>query len=159
MPSKDFETRCLARGADDVWTAAARRRCERGRLGGLAAPGIAGGVKPPPLTARSSPRTPHAHSSPLANAALIGYVQRFAFLGEVPEWSIGHAWKACVLAREPRVRIPPSPPAFATSASEERRLSRRSPRSGAKADLHPARRLRLGMPAPIQRRGAKAVTP
>src|SRR5687768_15571507 len=32
--------------------------------------------------------------------------------GEVPERPNGHAWKACVLARVPRVRIPPSPPPF-----------------------------------------------
>ena len=30
--------------------------------------------------------------------------------GQVPEWSIGHAWKACVAATSPRVRIPPCPP-------------------------------------------------
>ena len=29
--------------------------------------------------------------------------------GEVPEWPKGHAWKACVRATVPRVRIPPSP--------------------------------------------------
>jgi hypothetical protein len=29
--------------------------------------------------------------------------------GEVPEWPIGHAWKACVRVTVPRVRIPPSP--------------------------------------------------
>ena len=30
--------------------------------------------------------------------------------GEVLEWFNRHAWKACVAARLPRVRIPPSPP-------------------------------------------------
>lgn len=30
--------------------------------------------------------------------------------GEVPEWLNGHAWKACVSLRVPRVRIPLSPP-------------------------------------------------
>ena len=29
--------------------------------------------------------------------------------GQVPEWSIGHAWRACVLVTVPRVRIPPCP--------------------------------------------------
>src|SRR2546423_291884 len=33
--------------------------------------------------------------------------------GEVAEWSNARAWKARVSAREPRVRIPPSPPASA----------------------------------------------
>ena len=28
----------------------------------------------------------------------------------MPEWSNGHAWRACVAARLPWVRIPPSPP-------------------------------------------------
>lgn len=32
-----------------------------------------------------------------------------SFFGELPERSIGHAWKACVLLRVPRVRIPHSP--------------------------------------------------
>ncbi len=31
----------------------------------------------------------------------------------MPEWSIGHAWKACVLSKAPRVRIPLCPPARA----------------------------------------------
>src|SRR5262245_61223558 len=30
-------------------------------------------------------------------------------LGEVPEWTKGHAWRACVPLPVPRVRIPPSP--------------------------------------------------
>ena len=30
----------------------------------------------------------------------------------MPEWSNGHAWRACVLEREPWVRIPLSPPKF-----------------------------------------------
>ena len=30
--------------------------------------------------------------------------------GEVREWSNRHAWKACVPAMGPWVRIPPSPP-------------------------------------------------
>ena len=30
--------------------------------------------------------------------------------GEVAEWLKAHAWKACVLATVPRVRIPLSPP-------------------------------------------------
>ena len=38
--------------------------------------------------------------------------------GEVAEWSNARAWKARVLAREPGVRIPPSPPIF----SSERRI-------------------------------------
>ena len=32
------------------------------------------------------------------------------FCGEVREWLNRHAWKACVPATVPRVRIPPSPP-------------------------------------------------
>jgi hypothetical protein len=32
------------------------------------------------------------------------------FPGEVLEWSNRHAWRACVAARLPWVRIPPSPP-------------------------------------------------
>ena len=32
--------------------------------------------------------------------------------GEVAEWSNARAWKARVSAREPGVRIPPSPPVF-----------------------------------------------
>ena len=32
--------------------------------------------------------------------------------GEVAEWSNAHDWKSCVVARQPRVRIPPSPPVF-----------------------------------------------
>ena len=30
--------------------------------------------------------------------------------GQVSEWSNEHAWKACVAATSPRVRIPPCPP-------------------------------------------------
>lgn len=30
--------------------------------------------------------------------------------GQVSEWSNEHAWKVCVLATVPRVRIPPCPP-------------------------------------------------
>ena len=33
-------------------------------------------------------------------------------LGEVAEWLKAHAWKACVLLKVPRVRIPLSPPNF-----------------------------------------------
>lgn len=32
--------------------------------------------------------------------------------GQVSEWSNEHAWKVCVLATVPRVRIPPCPPAI-----------------------------------------------
>ena len=32
--------------------------------------------------------------------------------GEMAEWLKAHAWKACVLERVPRVRIPVSPPYF-----------------------------------------------
>jgi hypothetical protein len=32
--------------------------------------------------------------------------------GEMAEWLKAHAWKACVLERVPRVRIPVSPPVF-----------------------------------------------
>jgi hypothetical protein len=32
--------------------------------------------------------------------------------GEMSEWFKEHAWKACVLERVPRVRIPLSPPYF-----------------------------------------------
>ena len=33
-----------------------------------------------------------------------------ALQGQVSEWSNEHAWKACVAAMLPRVRIPPCPP-------------------------------------------------
>lgn len=32
--------------------------------------------------------------------------------GQVSEWSNEHAWKVCVLATVPRVRIPPCPPSI-----------------------------------------------
>ena len=32
--------------------------------------------------------------------------------GQVSEWSNEHAWKVCVLATGPRVRIPPCPPSI-----------------------------------------------
>lgn len=32
--------------------------------------------------------------------------------GQVSEWSNEHAWKVCVLATVPRVRIPPCPPFY-----------------------------------------------
>src|SRR6478736_2663928 len=35
--------------------------------------------------------------------------------GEVREWSNRHAWKACVPAMGPWVRIPPSPPSEASA--------------------------------------------
>jgi hypothetical protein len=35
------------------------------------------------------------------------------YRGEVPEWFKGHAWKACVGANSPQVRILSSPPYFA----------------------------------------------
>ena len=42
---------------------------------------------------------------------------------EVPEWLKGHAWKACVRATVPRVRISPVPPAFAPAPSPVRGFS------------------------------------
>src|SRR5688572_16089190 len=51
--------------------------------------------------------------------------------GEVPERPNGHAWKACVLERAPRVRIPRSPPfapfLFLVFLSGLRAASRSSP--------------------------------
>jgi hypothetical protein len=41
--------------------------------------------------------------------AMVG-ILRYAQDGEMPEWSIGLAWKASELARVPGVRIPLSPP-------------------------------------------------
>jgi hypothetical protein len=35
--------------------------------------------------------------------------------GEVSEWLKEHAWKVCIPERVSRVRIPPSPPEFATN--------------------------------------------
>jgi putative endonuclease len=35
----------------------------------------------------------------------------------VLEWPIRHAWRACVAARLPWVRIPPSPPAYAKASA------------------------------------------
>ena len=35
------------------------------------------------------------------------------------EWSIRHAWRACVAARLPWVRLPPSPPAYAEASAGE----------------------------------------
>jgi hypothetical protein len=45
---------------------------------------------------------------------LLLYSLRFEMrlFGEVPEWLNGLAWKACVHASVPRVRIPPSPPVY-----------------------------------------------
>jgi putative endonuclease len=37
--------------------------------------------------------------------------------GEVLEWPIRHAWRACVAVRLPWVRIPPSPPAYAKASA------------------------------------------
>src|SRR5437870_13833315 len=47
--------------------------------------------------------------------------------GEMAEWSIAHAWKACVGETLPRVRIPLSPPTFAhlANARELRLASQR----------------------------------
>jgi hypothetical protein len=39
--------------------------------------------------------------------------------GEVLEWPIRHAWRACVAVRLPWVRIPPSPPAYAKATAGE----------------------------------------
>jgi hypothetical protein len=47
---------------------------------------------------------------------LLNYTENFLLLqtsqGEMSEWSNEPAWKAGVLARVPRVRIPLSPPCF-----------------------------------------------
>ena len=37
---------------------------------------------------------------------------RQIYYGEVLEWPIRHAWRACVAVRLPWVRIPPSPPDY-----------------------------------------------
>ena len=42
--------------------------------------------------------------------AQLAYLGCAPFKGQVPEWSHGLAWKACVAAMSPRVRIPPCPP-------------------------------------------------
>lgn len=42
-------------------------------------------------------------------SAVATYHPRAEHAGEVPEWPIGHAWKACERVTVPRVRIPPSP--------------------------------------------------
>ncbi len=45
--------------------------------------------------------------------------------GQVPEWFNGHAWKACVPAMVPRVRISPCPPSFAIAARKVRKSAHR----------------------------------
>jgi DNA processing protein len=60
--------------------------------------------KRPPL-----PRS--AGSNPALSARSQSDVPSLLYSGEVLEWSNRHAWKACVAARLPWVRIPPSPPA------------------------------------------------
>jgi hypothetical protein len=47
--------------------------------------------------------------------------------GGVPEWTIGHAWKACVPFRVPWVRIPPPPPRFAVQTTAGWKIEARSP--------------------------------
>ena len=43
--------------------------------------------------------------------------------GEVREWTNRHAWKACVSATGPWVRIPPSPPSNSATQGLRRRVS------------------------------------
>jgi hypothetical protein len=50
--------------------------------------------------------------------------------GEMAEWLKAHAWKACVLERVPRVRIPVSPP-FTFQKLRESLVPTKSLRSGA----------------------------
>jgi hypothetical protein len=61
-------------------------------------------------------------------------------LGEVSEWSIEHAWKACVLETVPRVRIPPSPPIQRVPACLGLFVLMKGMRTGS-TSVHPARKV------------------
>lgn len=54
-------------------------------------------------------RLPTLHST--VTLPPLSYLTR-SINGQVSEWSNEHAWKVCVLATVPRVRIPPCPPSI-----------------------------------------------
>ena len=60
--------------------------------------------------------------------------------GEVSEWLKEHAWKACVSATAPRVRIPPSPP----SAASRVMTTERETRARRRVRSHAVGRVRTG---------------
>ncbi len=61
--------------------------------------------------AASRVRIPPSPLMPVRGAGerVVGRMSGARACGEVPEWSKGHAWRACVPSQVPRVRIPPSP--------------------------------------------------
>ncbi len=73
------------------------------------------GVAPFVLTKSPEKTQYFIHNAAQAALWLLVVLSRRTKCGEMPEWSNGHAWKACVRETVPRVRIPVSPPYFHNS--------------------------------------------